>query len=801
MDVYSEFISQIAEEFKLKVFQVSNALKLMLEEECTVPFVARYRKEMTGSLDEVEIRQVRDRCQYLIVLDKNKKKYLEVIKEKCRNDKKLQLQFPDIKNKILSSRTKQELEDHYSPFKPKRRSKGQAAKEKGLDFLLEEILLERLAEEKLEILALKYVTRKTEGIPDHLMVKDEESALEGALHIFAENVAESADNRAMVRKLSFETGLLSAEEIPETKSLSVRQKVSKNRHKYSQYFKYQEPVSSVVAHRIMAVRRGEAERILKVSIDVEKEQILDQLKSLVFHELGQCSEAVVRWLKKGIEDAYRRLLAPVIETEIRLNLKHRAEEKAIDVFSNNLEKLLLLPPVPHKIVMGIDPGIRTGSKIAIVDETGKYLDSTTIHPNSQKIEDASTQASVKQLVGMIKEYHVQLIAIGNGTGSREVGLVVNETLRSLPGTSIKKLIVNEAGASVYSADEIAREEFSHLDITIRSAISIARRVQDPLAELVKIDPRAMGVGQYQHDVNGAKLESRLQEVVESCVNKVGVNLNTASYKLLSYVSGIGQQLAKNIVKHRDEQGCFSSRQELFNVYGFGERAFQQGAGFLRIPGSSSLLENSAVHPENYDLIYRIMKDLGKDISSIIGNKLAVRSIPWEKYVNDIVGLPTLLDISQELIKPNRDPREGGLRLLFSEDLADINHLKISMILQGTVTNVTQFGAFVDIGVHQDGLVHISELSSRFVKDPHEVVSVGQIVKVRVLDVDPEKKRIGLSMKQISTEKKATSSPKTTPLSAAKEMRERKKTSYPSRGKSREKNKTFTLDDLMKKFNS
>ena len=505
----------------------------------------------------------------------------------------------------------------------------------------------------------------------------------------------------------------------------------------------------------MAVRRGEAEKFLKVSITVDSEKILESVQKQIIGN-PQTTPVVKDWLVAVTEDCYKRLLSPSIEAELRLQLKQSAELEAIRVFSENLENLLLLPPIPNKTVLGVDPGLRTGSKFAVVNDTGKMLDSATLHFELGDKEGAKTARSKVEILRLIKDHNVGCVAIGNGTGSREINRVITSVIKDNSLKDVKRLVVNEAGASVYSTMDIAREEFPDLDPTIRSAISIARRLQDPLAELVKIDPRSIGVGQYQHDVNVTKLKSSLEEVVESCVNRVGVNVNTASYKLLSYVSGIGPSLAKNIVSKRDKDGKFATRGSLTDVLGFGPKAFQQAAGFLRVPESESLLDNSSVHPESYDIVEQIVSDQKKTLSDIIGNRAVVEAIPLEKYVTANVGMPTLQDITSELIKPGRDPREDGARLMYSDDVTEIEDLTEGMILPGTVTNVTNFGAFVDIGVHQDGLVHISELSDKFVDDPSKVVSVGDVVEVRVIDVDTARRRIGLSRKLQGGSKRDTS---------------------------------------------
>jgi uncharacterized protein len=507
-----------------------------------------------------------------------------------------------------------------------------------------------------------------------------------------------------------------------------------------------------------------------------------------------------------VEDTYKRLLSPSIETELRLMLKSRAEEDAIKVFSKNLENLLLLPPIPNKTVMGVDPGLRTGSKLAVVSGTGKYLESATIYPDPGREDSPKSVEAKKVLLALIKKHNVECLAIGNGTGSREIDKLIIAVLKDNNLKDVKRVVVNEAGASVYSADDIAREEFPDLDTTIRSAISIGRRLQDPLAELVKIDPRSIGVGQYQHDVNVTKLKSSLEEVVESCVNKVGVNLNTASFKLLSYVSGIGPNLAKTIVSHRDKTGVFTSRSDLMTVGGFGPKAFEQAAGFLRVPGSSNPLDNSAVHPERYAVVENVAKSLNKSLAELIGQKAIVDSIPWDKFVTELVGMPTLRDIAAELIKPGRDPREDGSRLMYSDDVTTMDDLRPGMKLKGTVSNVTNFGAFVDIGVHQDGLVHISELSDQFVTDAAQVVAVGDVIEVRVLEVDKARKRISLSCKserpggssRDSHRQGGTSNNRPAHASGgSKPAGSNAAQKSPAKPKAPEK--SYTLDDLMSKF--
>jgi len=747
-----QIVKQISTELKLKDFQVNNVVQLIFTEECTIPFVARYRKEKTGSMDEVQIRDVRDRYAYLLELDQTKVKYLKAVEELCQKKPELAGKFPELKKKFEACATKAELEDLYLPFKPKRRTKAQVAREKGLEPLLEKILAEAKTLNDLAAVALPFVNADKADVPAELKVKDIADALGGAADIYAERISETAEWRSMVRRLSTETGLLVSAKIDGVTELKpedagneqAKERVIKAK-KFESYFDYKEPISTAPSHRVMAVRRGEAEKFLKVNIEVDGAKIVQSLREAVLGPTP-CSDQVKSWSVGVIEDAYKRLLAPTIETEIRLELKKKAEDEAIQVFSKNLENLLLLPPIPGKTVLGVDPGLRTGSKFVVVNETGKLLEFETVYPDHRNPSSPKTLDAKAVIARMIMKHGVQCVAIGNGTGSREIDRVILDTIKGANLKDVKRVVVNEAGASVYSTDPIAREEFPDLDPTIRSAVSIARRLQDPLAELVKIDPRSIGVGQYQHDVNVTKLSRSLTEVVESCVNKVGVNLNTASFKLLSYVSGIGPALAMGIVQHRNNHGKFKSRKDLTSVPGLGAKVFQQAAGFLRLPESENPLDNSGVHPESYDIVESMAKDCAVKVKELVCAKDNVDRIQLEKYVTATIGMPTLKDIVAELLKPGRDPREEGSRLMYSDEVSEIKDLTIGMKLKGTVSNVTKFGAFVDIGVHQDGLIHISELSDDFVNDPAQVVAVGDVVDVTVIDVDVERKRISLSRK-------------------------------------------------------
>ena len=821
----ADLITKIAGELKLNAAHVNNVVKLLFEEQCTIPFVARYRKEVTGTMDEVALRSVRDRFHYLTDLEDSKKKYLKVVEEHCAKSPELKAKFPGLKAKFEACTTKQELDDLYLPFKPKRRTRAMVAKEKGLEPLLTRILEARATLMDMLELAKECVTPTDANIDVALKVASPELALAGAADILAERISETAEYRALVREISFATGELAAtrsgfdldgevdpsqptEKDKETKAKGKKTDASK----YENYFNYKEKIANAQSHRIMAVRRGEAEKVLRVSIEVDTPGIIQGLETAVLGTLP-VTKTVKDWIKGVVEDTQKRLLGPSIETEIRLQLKGRAEEEAIKVFSTNLANLLLLPPIPNKTVLGVDPGLRTGSKLAVVSDTGKHLFSTTIYPDPGRDDSPKSVQAKVVIAELISKFNISCLAIGNGTGSREIDKLITSVIREKGFKDVKRLVVNEAGASVYSTDDLAREEFPDLDATIRSAISIARRLQDPLAELVKIDPRSIGVGQYQHDVNVTKLKNSLEEVVESCVNKVGVNLNTASYKLLSYVSGIGPGLAKSIVTHRDKNGKFNSRSSVTSVPGFGPKAYEQAAGFLRVPESANPLDNSSVHPERYEIVQEIAAGLKKPISELIGQPAIVNGIAWEKYVTATVGMPTLKDIASELIKPGRDPREDGARLLFSDEVSTLEDLKQNMVLKGTVTNVTNFGAFVDIGVHQDGLVHISELSDNFIKDPAEVVAVGDVLDVRVLDVDKLRKRISLTCKTKSTA--APSQSQNAPQGASANPgaqrgqggssgpRPGSDQQRPQQGRQRpqaQPEQSFTMGDLLSKFN-
>jgi len=693
----------------------------LLNEGGTVPFIARYRKEQTGELDEVQIRQIEDLLAYHRELAERKGTVLKSIEEQGKLT-------PELAARIGACRKKTELEDLYLPYKPKRRTKATIARERGLEPLADLIAAQEASFGSAIEAALPFVNPEFE-------VPDAAAALEGASHILAERLSEDADARALVRELTRDQGIFAA---------SLLSDGVDREGKYKMYYDYSEPMKTVASHRMLAMRRGEKEAVLRLVLLAPEDEILERLKLRLIRR-----ESVFKATLEAVAaDAYKRLISPSIEVELRLEAKTRADEAAIAVFAQNLRNLLLLPPAGGRRVLGIDPGLRTGCKLAVLDETGRFLEHTTIYPHTggHKVQEAA-----REVARLVEAHDCRLIAVGNGTGGRETDIFVREALRNA-GVRGETVLVNEAGASIYSASDIAREEFPDLDLTIRGAISIGRRLQDPLAELVKIDPKSIGVGQYQHDVNQVALKKALDAVVESCVNFVGVNLNSASWALLSYVAGVSENQGRAIVQYRDENGAFATRQALLKVPRFGPKAFEQAAGFLRIRGGDNPLDNTAVHPENYQVVGQMAADLGKSVAELVADPGLSAGIKMERYLTETVGLPTLRDIMKELKKPGRDPREQFQSASFREDVTTIADLKEGMILQGVVTNVAAFGAFVDIGVHQDGLVHVSQLSHRFLKDPSEAVKVGEIVKVKVLAADAERKRISLSIKQTEPER-------------------------------------------------
>ena len=677
----------------------------------TIPFIARYRKEATGSLDEVEISTIRDRLSQLAELDKRREAVLRSLEEQG-------VLTAELEAGVTGARSMTELEDVYLPYRPKRRTRASAAKEKGLEPLASELFSQKT--DHLKSVAAPFVNPENG-------VADVDEALAGARDIIAEWVNEDRGARETVREIFRTRGSFVS---------TVVEGMEKDGAKYRDYFDWKEPVSSAPSHRVLAMRRAEKEGFTLLRVTVPEEEAVGRLERLFV----KGSRAAAEQVRLAVEDAYRRLLSHSIETEIRLETRKRADEKAISIFAENLRQLLLAPPLGGRRVLAIDPGFRTGCKIVCLDAQGKLLHSDTIYPHGNERSMTEAADRVRTLCG---RFHIEAVAVGNGTAGRETDRFV----RGIGlGPSIPVIMVDESGASVYSASEAAREEFPDHDLTVRGAVSIGRRLMDPLAELVKIDPKAIGVGQYQHDVDQRALRRSLDDVVTSCVNAVGVEVNTASRRLLTYVSGLGPQLAGQLVAYRDEKGPFPSRSHLKSVPRLGPKAFEQAAGFLRINDAVNPLDASAVHPESYPLVERMAADLGCSVADLAGNVEFCRRIPIERYVTESIGIPTLTDIVEELAKPGRDPREHFEATVFTDGVESLEDLRAGMKLPGIVTNITAFGAFVDIGVHQDGLVHISRLSDRYVKDPAEVVKVRQKVNVTVLAVDPERRRISLSMR-------------------------------------------------------
>ncbi|MHA3774679.1 Tex family protein [Verrucomicrobiota bacterium sgz303538] len=711
-------VLKITQELGLQPRQVA-ATAVLLEEGATVPFIARYRKEKTGELDEVQITNIRDRLEQLEELDKRRESIIGSLKE--RN-----LLTTELQAKIDAAETMSTLEDIYLPFRPKKRTRATIAKEKGLD-PLSELLWTQDSSVNPQSAAQEYVGREYQTEKGPAKIESVTEALAGARDIIAERINDDAEARAKMRTLYVEKG-------------AIRSKVVAGKEeegaKYKDYFDWSEPAEKAPSHRILAMRRGEAEGFLFTRLTPPEDEALRLLEG----QFVKNSSPAAQEVRAAVQDCYKRLLGFAMEGEARMHFKKRADEEAIRVFAENLRELLLASPLGQKNVLAIDPGFRTGCKVVLLDRQGKLLGNDVIYPEKSAREQVEAAEMVKAIV---KKYNVEAIAIGNGTASRETESFIRKL--GLPA-SMPIVVVNESGASIYSASEVAREEFPNHDVTVRGAISIGRRLMDPLAELVKLDPKSIGVGQYQHDVDQSALKRSLDDVVVSCVNNVGVELNTASKHLLSYVSGLNSRVAANIVAHRDENGPFKSRKELLKVTGLGPKAFEQAAGFLRIRDGEQPLDSSAVHPERYELVEKIAKDAGADIRELMRDDSKRQRIDLKKYVTDEVGLPTLNDILKELAKPGRDPRQKFEAFSFAEGIEKMEQLQPGMKLPGIVTNVTAFGAFVDIGVHQDGLVHVSQLSDQFVKNPADVVKVGQRVMATVVEVDLARKRIALSMK-------------------------------------------------------
>ncbi|CAN5306563.1 Tex family protein [soil metagenome] len=701
---------KIASEFSISVKQVEATVTL-LDEGGTVPFISRYRKEVTGSLDEVAIAGIRDRISQLRDLDKRKEAVLKSLKDQ-------QKLSPELKTKVEEAETMAILEDIYLPFKPKRRTKATVAREKGLEPLAKFIFEQEAGNIHKE--AQKYVNPEKE-------VGNEEEAIQGARDIIAEWINEDQEARSRIRDLFYKKGIFKSKTIPGKEEEG---------QKYKDYFDWEEPVAKAPSHRVLAMRRGEKEMVLTLDLFPPEEDAIHILERLFIK--GR-SEAATH-ISLAIKDSYKRLLKPSMETEVRIATKKKADEEAIRVFTENLRQLLLSPPLGEKNVMAIDPGFRTGCKLVCLDRQGKLMHFETIFPNEPQKKVRESGALLKYL---LEKYKIEAIAIGNGTASRETEAFIASL--DLP-KSVVTVMVNESGASIYSASEVARREFPDQDVTVRGAVSIGRRLMDPLAELVKIDPKSIGVGQYQHDVDQNSLKQSLDDTVISCVNAVGVEVNTASMEILTYVSGLGPQLARNIVDYRNDNGPFKDRFSLLEVPRLGEKAFEQAAGFLRIRDAKNPLDNSAVHPEQYETVERMAKDLGLSVKELVSDSNLRKIVNLQRYVDEKTGMPTLQDIMEELDKPGRDPRQSFEVFSFMEGVNNLGDLKVGMKLPGIVTNITNFGAFVDIGVHQDGLVHVSHISDKFITNPAEVVTVQQKVTVTVLEVDVTRKRISLSMK-------------------------------------------------------
>lgn len=709
-----QFSQMIATALKLPVHRVENTLKL-LQGGATIPFISRYRKEATGGLDEVQIGDIHTRYEKLCELAKRKETVLSTIEEQGKLTDTL-------RERISNCWDATELEDIYLPFKPKRKTRAEAARQKGLEPLAILLLMQR--ENNLSARVRQFVKGD---------VKDEEDALKGARDIIAEQVNEDERARNLIRNQFNRQAMITS------KVVKGKEK-EEAALKYRDYFDFSEPLKKCTSHRLLAIRRGEAEGILKVSITPDDESVCtERLERQYVHGNGECSAQVA----EAVNDAYKRLLKPAIETEFSALSKEKADEEAIRVFAENLRQLLLAPPLGQKRTMGIDPGYRTGCKVVCLDAQGTLLHNEAIYPHPPKSE---TALAGRKLVKLVEQYKIEAIAIGNGTASRETERFVTSQRYD---REVQVFVVSEDGASIYSASKIARDEFPEYDVTVRGAVSIGRRLMDPLAELVKIDAKSIGVGQYQHDVDQSKLKASLDQTVESCVNLVGVNVNTASKHLLTYVSGLGSTLAQNIVDYRTENGAFHSRKELLKVPRMGAKAFEQCAGFLRIPQADNPLDNSAVHPESYAIVEKMAKDLKCSVADLIKNKELRSQIDIKNYVTDTVGLPTLTDILQELDKPGRDPRQKIQVFEFDKNVQTIDDLREGMELPGIINNITNFGCFVDIGVKENGLVHISQLADKFVSDPTTVVSMHQHVRVRVLSIDHERKRIQLTMKGLN----------------------------------------------------
>ena len=709
---------RLKKEFELKDFQVTNTIEL-IDAGNTIPFIARYRKEKTGELDDQLLRRFFDRLTYLRNLEERKAEVIRLIDEQEKLTDELRVQ-------IEKAETLQEIEDIYRPYRPKRRTRATVAKEKGLEPLAEIIFAQTITDGN-------FLEQVESFVDAEKGVESVDDALAGAMDIIAENISDNAEFRKQIRAKTMQKGLITSKAATEEDSV------------YRLYYDFSEALLKVANHRLLAMNRGEKEELLKVSVSMDEELIHAYLSTEL---LKKPASVTTEYVELAAKDAYKRLIAPSVENEIRTELTDKAGEEAIKLFSSNLHSLLLQPPIKGAVVLGLDPAYRTGCKIAVVDETGKVLATTVIYCTLEHHDKAQAK---KVLTNLIEKYHVDLISIGNGTASKESEIFVADLISEL-GLDVKYVVVNESGASVYSASELGAAEFPDYDVALRSAVSIARRLQDPLAELVKIDPKSIGVGQYQHDMNQKRLSQALDGVVEDCVNSVGVDLNTASPSLLSHIAGINGTIAKNIVSYREENGKFADRKQLLKVAKLGPKAYEQCAGFLRIPGAKNPLDNTSVHPESYEAAEALAKYTGFSLSELETNKQEflekVKAEGTSVLAQKLgIGVPTLKDIVEAVVKPGRDPRDELPKPMLRSDLLSIENLSVGMVLTGTVRNVIDFGAFVDIGVHQDGLVHVSQISNKFIKHPMEALSVGDVVKVKVIDLDVQKKRISLSIKE------------------------------------------------------
>ncbi|ACL74739.1 Tex family protein [Ruminiclostridium cellulolyticum] len=717
----TDIVGQLIREFNLKPFQVQNTVKL-IDEGNTIPFIARYRKEVTGELNDQVLRELNERLVYLRNLDERREDVRRLIEEQGKLTE-------EIVKSLDSAMTLQEIEDIYRPYKLKRKTRASVAREKGLEPLATIIYSQLPTKTSINEIASRYINEE-KGI------NSVDEAIKGALDIIAEEVSDNAEFRKVLREIIFKNGLVMSFGKKDEDSV------------YRMYYDFKEPVSKIARHRVLALNRGEKEDFLSVKIDLNEDLCLNFLKS---NTLKNTNTEMSKYVESAVEDSFKRLIFPSLERDIRNQLTELAEDQAIKVFSENLRNLLLQPPVKDRVVLGLDPAYRTGCKLAVVDGTGKVLETTVIYPTPPQNKIDEAKKKVKEL---IKKYEVDIISIGNGTASKESEIFVADLLKEID-REVYYMVVSEAGASVYSASKLGAEEFPDFDVALRSAVSIARRLQDPLAELVKIDPKAIGVGQYQHDMNQKRLDESLGGVVEDCVNNVGVDLNTASAPLLSYVSGISTAIAKNVVEYREENGKFKARNELKKVKKLGNKTFEQCAGFLRITDGENILDNTSVHPESYKAAKLLLEKMGYSLEDVRAKKLSgldnkVQQAGMSRIAEELgIGVPTLKDIINELLKPGRDPRDELPKPMLHSDVLHMEDLKQGMILTGTVRNVADFGAFVDIGVHQDGLVHISQLADKYVKNPMDVVAVGDIVKVKILEVDVERKRISLTMKEIN----------------------------------------------------